>query len=78
MLTKNVYARAQSTFLGKLFLDKRFFNYAWVGVLISIINVFLLWLFIDVFHIGTVISGVIVVAATFIFRYILLIFFKIF
>lgn len=78
MLIKSVYDKARATSFGKLFLDKRFFNYVWVGILISTVNVFLLWLFIDVWHMGTVISGVIVVAGTFIFRYVLLIFYKIF
>lgn len=78
MFIKSVYDKARATSFGKLFLDKRFFNYVWVGILISTVNVFLLWLFIDVWHMGTVISGVIVVAGTFIFRYVLLIFYKIF
>ena len=60
-----------------LFLDRRFFNYTWIGLLISGMNVFLLWLFIDILHIPTVVASIIVIGATFIIRYILLIFAKI-
>lgn len=56
---------------GRLFLDKKFFHYTLIGVCISILNIFLLWLLIDIFKIPTVISSTLVIGATFIFRYIL-------
>lgn len=55
----------------KLFLDKKFFHYTWIGVFISGLNVFLLWLFIDMWHIPTVVSSVFIIGATFIVRYLL-------
>jgi putative flippase GtrA len=63
--------RMKDSFIGRLFWDKKFFNYTWIGILISLLNIFLLWLFIDVFNIPTVISSVIVIGATFIIRYVL-------
>lgn len=61
----------QNSSIRRLFWDKRFFNYTWIGIVISLLNIFLLWLFIDVFRIPTVVSSVIVIGATFIIRYIL-------
>ncbi|HRZ30063.1 MAG TPA: GtrA family protein [Candidatus Paceibacterota bacterium] len=63
--------------IGRLFLNKKFAHYTWVGIFISLLNVFLLWLFIDILGIPTVISSLIVVAGTFILRYVLFDFFKI-
>ena len=59
------------THVRDLFFDKRFVRYTWVGIVISVLNVFLLWLFIDVLHIQTVISSAVVIGATFIIRYLL-------
>lgn len=61
----------------RLLLDKKFFHYAWIGVLISGLNIFLLWLFIDIFGIPTVIASAIVIGGTFILRYIFLDLFKV-
>ena len=61
----------------RLFFDKKFFHYTWIGILISILNVFFLWLFIDVFLWPTVFSSVLVVVGNFIFRYILMDLFKV-
>lgn len=60
-----------STWFGRLFVDRKFFYYTCIGILISVLNIFLLWLFIDVFGIPTVISSTVVIGATFIFRYVL-------
>ncbi len=68
----------KESWVGRLFWDKKFFHYTWIGLLVSASNVFLLWLFIDIMGIPTIISGIIVVGITFIVRYLLLIFFKIF
>ncbi len=70
-IIKQIIASIQATRMGRLFLDKKFLNYTWIGVFISILNIFLLWLFIDIFDIPTVISGIIVIGATFIIRYVL-------
>lgn len=61
----------QDSKIGRLFLNERFFHYSWIGVVISLLNIFLLWLFIDIFHIGTVVSSTIVIGMTFIIRYVL-------
>ncbi|MEK7505346.1 MAG: GtrA family protein [Patescibacteria group bacterium] len=57
--------------LKELFLDKKFIYYTWIAVFISLLNVFLLWLLIDNFHIPTIISGFIVMIVTFVLRYLL-------
>lgn len=56
----------------RLFWDKKFFHYTWIGVFISVLNVFFLWLFIDVFLWPTVLSSIVVVFGNFIGRYILM------
>lgn len=67
----------ENSLLGRLFLDKKFFHYTWIGIFVSILNIIALWLFIDVLGISTIIAGVLVVGLTFILRYLLFIFFKI-
>ncbi len=57
--------------IGRLFIDRRFFNYTLIGVFISLLNIFLLWLLIDIFEISTVIASTLVIGSTFIFRYVL-------
>lgn len=70
-LSKRLTARMHTTRMGRLFWDKKFLHYTWIGIFISLLNIFLLWLFIDVFDIPTVIASAVVIGATFIFRYIL-------
>ena len=64
-------------FVRRLFWDKKFAHYTWIGVFVSIFSIFLLWLLIDIFGIPTIISGTIVTGFIFILRYILFRFFKI-
>lgn len=52
-------------------------HYTWIGIFISLLNIFLLWLLIDNLHIPTVISSTLVVLGTFILRYVLFDSFKI-
>ncbi len=59
------------------FADKHFFNYTWISILFSLLNILLLWLFIDIFHIPTIISSVVVIGGTFLLRYVLFKIFKI-
>lgn len=54
-----------------LFFEWSFVHYAWTGVFISVLNVALLWLFIDVMHFATVLASIIVVGGTFFLRYLL-------
>ncbi|OGZ73729.1 MAG: hypothetical protein A2832_00705 [Candidatus Zambryskibacteria bacterium RIFCSPHIGHO2_01_FULL_44_22b] len=61
----------KNTKIGKLFLDKKFLHYTWIGIFISVLNIFLLWLFIDIFGIPTIISSTVIIGATFIIRYVL-------
>lgn len=63
---------ARTTRFGRLFLDRRFFHYAWIGIAVSLLNVVLLWLFIDIFHWPTVFSSTLVVAGNFLLRYVLM------
>ena len=67
----SLYERIRGTRTGKLFLDKKFFHYTWIGIVISLLNIFLLWLLIDVLHVGTIIASTFVIGATFIIRYVL-------
>jgi len=57
--------------LRNLFLDKKFFHYSWIAIFVSLLNIALLWLLIDLAHIPTIVSGVIVMVITFILRYVL-------
>lgn len=70
-------SRIKNTQIGRLFWDKKFLHYTWIGIFISLLNIFFLWLLIDIFDIGTVISSILVVGGTFILRYILFDLFKI-
>lgn len=70
-------ASLRNTSICRLFLDKKFVHYTWIGVFISALNIFLLWLLIDELHIPTVLSSVLVIGGTFILRYILFDSFKI-
>ncbi len=53
------------------FWEKSFLHYAWISALYSVLNIFLLWLFIDILKIHTVVSSAIVIGGTFILRYVL-------
>ena len=68
---KNLVDRFRQHKIGKLFWDKKFLHYTWIGIFISVLNIFLLWLLIDIFDIPTVISSTAVIGATFIIRYVL-------
>jgi len=61
----------------QLFMNKKFAHYTWIGIFISLLNIFFLWLLIDVFGIPTIVSSTLVVAVTFLLRYILFDSFKI-
>ena len=64
--------------IGRLFLDRKFFYYTCIGVGIAVLNIFLLWLLIDVVKMKTVVASTLVIGFTFIFRYLLFHFFKLF
>jgi putative flippase GtrA len=68
---KKIIDRIENNHLGKLFLDKKFLHYTWIGIFVSLLNIFLLWLFIDIWGIPTVASSTIVIGATFVIRYVL-------
>jgi len=70
-------ARLRNTSAGRLFLDKKFAHYTWIGIFISVLNIFLLWLLIDIFSISTIISSTLVIGFTFILRYILFSIYKV-
>ena len=46
-----------------------FIKYTWVGGVFSLLNILLVWLFIDIFHIPTLISTTIVVGSLFVAKY---------
>ncbi len=74
---KQFFTRLQNTKFGRLFFDKKFVYYTWIGIFISLLNIFFLWLLIDVVGISTIVSGTLVVGVTFILRYVLFDSFKI-
>ena len=74
---KRTQSRIHRSWCGRLFLDKKFAHYTWIGIFISLLNIFLHWLLIDILGVSTIISAIIVVGGTFIFRYILFDLFKV-
>ncbi|MBI2410239.1 GtrA family protein [Candidatus Kaiserbacteria bacterium] len=60
----------KQNYLRRLFWDKKFFHYTWIGIVVSLLNVILLWLFIDIMHWPTVFSSIFVVVLNFIIRYV--------
>lgn len=74
---KNAVSRLLATRLGQRFLDKKFIHYTWIAVFISLLNIFLLWLLIDIVNIPTIIASTLVVGITFVLRYVLFDSFKI-
>ncbi len=74
---KRTLTSLRNTSVGRMFIHKKFAHYFWISVFVSLFNIFLLWLFIDIVGIPTIISSVIVIGSTFIFRYVLFDFFKI-
>ena len=50
---------------------KNFFTYAYVGIIVTVLNIFLLWLFIDIYRIPTLISSTIIVGGLFLFKFFL-------
>ncbi len=57
-------------FLG-YFFEKSFFHYLWVSGIFSAANIFLLWFFIDVLEIPTLVASTGVIGGTFLLRYVL-------
>lgn len=55
----------------RLFLDRKFFHYTWIGVVVTLFNIVALYLAIDVLGIHTVISGTALAGCTFVLRYVL-------
>lgn len=51
-------------------INKQFLKYAFTSVGFAIANIILMWLFVDIFHIATVISSTIIVCGLFILRFI--------
>lgn len=75
--SKKVIKRMQNSIFGRLFLHQKFAHYTWASIFISLLNIFLLWLLIDIVGIPTVLSSILVIGCTFIFRYLLFDFLKI-
>ncbi len=73
--TDSVFGRIKVRILkstvGRLFIDRKFAYYTGVGIFFAVLNIFLLWLLIDVLQISTVLASTLVVGATFVLRYVL-------
>ena len=61
----------------KLFLDRRFVHYSWIGAFISVVNITLLWLAIDVIGIPTLIASAVIIGSTFLVRYVMFAIFRV-
>lgn len=59
------------------FFSKSFLHYLWTGGAITVAQVFLLWLFIDIMGIPTVASSIVVVGGLFLLRYLILLAFRV-
>lgn len=64
-----VESKLRSSYVGRLFWNKGFFHYFWTGGFFTFLNIFFVWLFIDIFKIPTIISSVVVIGGLFIARY---------
>lgn len=61
----------QNSRAGRLFWDRSFFHYLWTGGLFTVLNIVLVWFFIDVLKIPTIISSAVVIGGLFLGRFIL-------
>jgi hypothetical protein len=52
------------------FCEKSFLHYLWSGGLFTVLNIFLLWVFIDILKIPTLVASSVIVAGLFILRYV--------
>jgi len=48
----------------------KFKSYSIIGVVFSLLNIVLLYIFIDIFNIPTIVSGIVVVGSLFILKYV--------
>ena len=62
--------RMRESYLVQFFSHKSFFHYLWTGGLFTALNIFLVWLFIEIFEIPTLVSSVVVIGGLFIARYV--------
>lgn len=63
-------ARMHRTLVGRLFWDRSFFHYIWTGGVFTVLNIFLVWLAIDIFNIPTLLATSTVVIGLFITRFV--------
>lgn len=59
------------------FWEKSFLHYIIAGGIFTFLNIFLVWLFIDVFKIPTIISSSVVIGGLFVLRYLFYRWFKV-
>lgn len=74
---KTLGTRLRTSKFGQLFISREFFHYFWTGGLFTVLNIFLVWLFIDVLHISTLLSSTIVIGGLFIGRFLVYRFLKV-
>jgi hypothetical protein len=55
----------------RLFLDRKFAHYTWIGVFISLLNIALLYLAIDVLGFTAIVSSPVIIGGTFVLRYVM-------
>lgn len=53
-----------------MFFEASFFHYFWTGGLFTVLNIVLVWFFIDVLGVSTIISSTVVIGGLFIARYV--------
>ena len=57
----------------KIFINKykNFITYTYIGIIVTVLNIFLLWLFIDIYKIPTLISSTVIVGGLFLLKFFL-------
>ena len=55
--------------IGKAIQGNAFFTYSWVGALFTVLNIVLVWVFIDILRVPTILSSTIVVGGLFVGKY---------
>ncbi len=56
--------------VARYFAERSFIHYTWVGGFFSLISIILLWFFIDILKIPTLVASTLVVGGVFVGRYI--------
>jgi len=59
----------RTSFIHRHFYNRTFGHYVWTGGLFTVLNIFFVWLFIDILHVPTLLASSIVIGGLFIARF---------